>query len=100
MHVETRPRPTPEGPPPSRGPGSTVEVRAALDLARNLVADGVERSDAARQLAAAMPGRASLEAAHHTWVLRMHRRRSDDHEATAVLRLLLAALAIMPRSPG
>lgn len=90
----------PRGAPGRPGPVPAREAREAVNVARDLVADGAARDEAARALAAVVPRRATLEAAHIMWVLDMHRGPSDDHEASAVLAVLLAALWVTPRPPA
>ena len=67
-----------------------------VEHAHDLVAAGVPRQEAATKLAALAPDRQSLQGAHVSWVRRMHRLPTDDYDATNVLRLLEAALAVAP----
>ena len=79
----------------------TSPIRLAAELiehAHDLIAAGVPRNEAAAKLAALAPDRRSLERAHVSWVRRMHRLPTDDYDATNVLRVLAAALAMLPRT--
>lgn len=74
----------------------TADAREIVDLARDLVRGDVPRDEAAAKLAAVVGHRQPLDAAHRLWVQRMHELPTDDFEATDVLRVLLAALALVP----
>lgn len=68
-----------------------------IALAHQLVRDDVPRAEAAVALAGAVEHRRDvLELAHLRQLDDMHQLPSSDLEATAVLRLLLAALARTP----
>lgn len=71
-----------------------VAVRNVLDAAFDSTGD-LERT--AGELVATAINRETLEAAHIALVQQMHTGPSDDIEATAALRRILAALASMPR---
>ncbi len=82
-------------------PGTAAARRpippAATDAWR-FVDSGVPREEAAAKLAVLHgQDRAVLEDAVRFWTRRMHQLPSDDFHATAVLRVLDAALRLVPR---
>lgn len=74
----------------------SATIAKTVDAARELVAAGMLREQAAADLVAAAPDRAVLEAAHVEMARRMHFGPSDDFGATAGLRLVQAALRLVP----
>lgn len=73
-------------------------VSQLIGHARELLAAGVPRDEAAAKLAELASSRAALEGARDEWLRAMHRLPSTDFAATHVLRAVEAALGLMPRT--
>ncbi len=80
---------------PDGGQGPTVDQ--LVEHVRQSVATGVPRDEAAARLAGLAPSRAVLEDVHVTWQQTMARLPSDDFPATDELRVIEAALDLVPR---
>ncbi len=66
--------------------------------ARELVETGVSEEEAAAELAGLVSSRRALEDAHVRWQQTMHQRPSEDFTATDALRVIEAALGLVPRA--
>ncbi|MPY95791.1 MAG: hypothetical protein GEV08_22875 [Acidimicrobiia bacterium] len=90
-------RPSPRPRPAAAHDVSPDEVVAEV---RRLLGAGATRSRAAAALVEGGTGRGALGAAHTAWVQAMHRLPTDDVDAAGVLRVIEAALALLPRPPS
>ncbi len=76
----------------------SLTVDQLIGHARELVAAGVPEEEAAAELAGQAPSRRALEDAHVRWQQTMHQRPSEDFTATDALRVIEAALGLVPRA--